>query len=157
LAALAWLIWSRPDDLAAIPGHLSRLPVSAWLGVFAFGLLSYALRFLRWHLLLTHLGHRIPPGRQALLYLAGFGLAMTPGKLGETVRSAYLVPLGVPVGHSLAAFLTERLVDVLLVCLLANLALAHLLTHPAWSALVGAVILALFALLRSRLLPLLAS
>lgn len=156
LAALGWLVWSRPEDLAAIPGHLGRLPAGAWLGVFALGLLSYGLRFLRWHLLLTHLGHRIPPRRQALIYLAGFGLAMTPGKLGETVRSAYLAPLGVPVGHSLAAFFTERLVDLLIISLLASLALAHLLAHPAWFGLVWAGVLALVALLRSRLLPFLA-
>lgn len=153
LAALGWLVWARPDDLAAIPGHLARLPAKAWLGVFALTLLSYALRFLRWHLLLTHLGHRIPLGRQALIYLAGFGLAMTPGKLGETVRSAYLVPLGVPLGHSLAAFFTERLADLLIVSLLASLALAPLLAHPVWFGVVWAGLLALLALLRSRLLP----
>lgn len=156
LAVLGWLAWSRPGDLLAIGQHLGRLPAGAWLGVFALGLLSYALRFLRWHLLLARLGHRLPPGRQALIYLAGFGLAMTPGKMGETVRSAYLAPLGVPVGHSLAAFLAERLADVLVVGLLASLALAHMLAHPAWFALVWVALLALLLLLRSRLMPLLA-
>ncbi len=157
LAALAWLVWKHPDDLAAIPAHLARLPARVWLGVLALALMSYLLRFLRWHLMLTHLGHHVPLRRQAVIYLAGFGLAMTPGKLGETVRSAYLAPLGVPVGHSLAAFFCERLIDLLVVGVLASLAMAHLLGDPLWFALALACVMGTVLLLRSRLMPLLAS
>jgi uncharacterized membrane protein YbhN (UPF0104 family) len=149
-AALAWLAWARPQDLLAVPDHLARLPLRAWLAVVALALWSYGLRFLRWHLLLRRLGHHVPLGRQALIYLSGFGLAMTPAKLGETVRSAYLLPLGVPLGHSLAALFVERIADVFAVALLAGLLATRFDAAPLWLSGVGAGLLAALVVSRAN-------
>jgi len=45
-------------------------------------------------------------------------LTSTPGKLGETFRSALLLPRGVGLPHSLAAFFADRLSDAIGVALL---------------------------------------
>lgn len=86
--------------------------------------MNFAIRALRWHFLLRTMGARVPPAVDGAVYLAGIGLSATPGKVGETVRSALLVRYGVPVGTSLAAFLADRLSDLHAVVLIALLPLA---------------------------------
>jgi uncharacterized membrane protein YbhN (UPF0104 family) len=61
--------------------------------------------------------------------LSGLALTSTPGKLGETFRSALLLPRGVGLPHSLAAFFADRLSDVIGVALLGTIA-ARLAGQP---------------------------
>lgn len=79
---------------------------------------AYLIRFARWHVLLAAMGHRLPMTEHLRIYLSGLSLNMTPGKLGETIRTALLLPRGVRASQSLAAFLADRLSDVLGVALL---------------------------------------
>lgn len=117
--ALTWLFGGAETMDAA------RRIGSGWILV---GLLlttmNFAVRALRWHFLLRAMGARVPPAVDGAVYLAGIGLSATPGKVGETVRSALLVRYGVPVGTSLAAFLADRLSDLHAVLLIALLPLA---------------------------------
>ena len=120
---------------------------------------SYAFRFARWQWLLWLLGHRLPAGFSARVYLGGLALSPTPGKVGETMRSALLLPHGVPLGDSLAAFFADRLSDVIGVAALAALvAAAGGSRQPVFetvAALTFATALAAAALLRGgRLQPL---
>ena len=80
--------------------------------------LTYGARFLRWRLLLARLGHSVADGVNLRIYLGGLALSSTPGKLGETLRSAFLHRLGVPWRDSLAAFFGDRLSDVIGMALL---------------------------------------
>lgn len=102
---------------------------------------SFGLRFQRWTVLLGVLGHRLPAGRHFLAYLSGFALTTTPGKAGEALRGYFLQREGVPFADSVAAFLAERLMDVLALCLL-----ALLLTALAPSLLPAALALAALSL-----------
>jgi uncharacterized membrane protein YbhN (UPF0104 family) len=79
---------------------------------------SYLFRFARWQLILLGLGHSLPTVFSLRVYLAGLALTTSPGKLGETLRSALLLQHGVPLPHSLAAFFADRLGDVIGVALL---------------------------------------
>ena len=74
---------------------------------------SYASRFARWQWLLRLLGHRLPAGFSVRVYLGGLALSPTQGKVDETMRSAPLLPHGVPLGHSLTAFFAGRWSDVI--------------------------------------------
>lgn len=80
--------------------------------------LTYGVRFLRWRLLLARLGQRVADGVNLRIYVGGLALSSTPGKLGETLRSAFLHRLGVPWRDSLAAFFGDRLSDVIGMALL---------------------------------------
>lgn len=79
---------------------------------------AYVLRFARWHYTLFYLGCNVPVWVNFKIYLAGMSLTASPAKLGETVRSALLLPYGVKVQFSLAAFFADRATDVLGVSLL---------------------------------------
>ena len=155
LLAYGAMVWMA--DGQQVGAAMARLPTGWWLGVAGLSCLNYGVRFLRWQGLLLALGHRLPWRRSLVIYLAGFALTLTPGKAGETVRSLYLRPLGVDFGHSVAAFVVERLFDLLAVASLASLAALALGTQGPWVWTAALACLAVALLLRSRWLPWLTS
>ena len=134
MAALvfAWLA-GRGDWTGALALVRQQGQGLVWLGM-AVCALSLVLRAARWRLLLLRLGHRLSLTLHLRVYLAGIALSATPGKIGETWRSALLRGRGVPVSRSLAAFVTDRLSDVIGLAALGGLA--------AWASGRGAVWLA---------------
>lgn len=137
ITVIAYLALVQPVALTDLLQQIRNLSPWLWLQWLSLIVISYACRFMRWHLFITALGHRVPVGRQLHIYLAGFAMAVTPGKAGETVRSLYLRGWGVGYGHSVAAFVAERLLDLLTVGLLATMAIGWLLPGQhlwAWAA-----------------------
>lgn len=100
---------------------ISRLSFGSLFFPVCLSMLSYLFRFLRWRLILNQLGYKISAKSDFIYYLSGFALTMTPGKSGETIRSAFLLEAEVPVKSSLSAFIIERFFDLLIVGLLASL------------------------------------
>lgn len=126
LAGLAAWLWhdpalgaGLPDQLARIRTALGQLGWTALAVVCALSCVNYALRILRWILYLRVLGVRLPWRQHALLYLAGFALTFTPAKGGEAIRSLWYQRLGVNVSLTLAAFVSERLMDLVAMLVLA--------------------------------------
>jgi uncharacterized protein (TIRG00374 family) len=111
------------------------------------------MRFNRWYYFLSPLNHNISIKQHLLIYFSGFALTTTPAKAGETVRSLFLTKLNIKVSQSLAAFFSERLLDVLAVTILALLTLTSMNTDLEVTAYVaGVVILAVFILFKSKAL-----
>ncbi len=89
-------------------------------------LANYLIRFLRWHYYLHVIGVKNVPRRDSLMiFLSGFSLTMTPGKLGEVLKSFLLKNrYGTPVSYSASIVFAERLTDVVGVVILAAAGLA---------------------------------
>jgi uncharacterized membrane protein YbhN (UPF0104 family) len=119
LLYLGAIVWSGSAQTFA---SLAAIGAGTMLAGTAIASVCYFVRFARWHAILARLGHRLPVGFDLRVYLAGLALTTSPGKLGETIRSALLLPRGVPVPHSLAAFFGDRLSDVIGVALLGAVA-----------------------------------
>lgn len=99
------------------------LPVVAI--VFALSLLNYILRFYRWHLYLKHLNYAIPFLENFKIYLSGFALTTTPGKIGEVLRGHFLKSYDVSWNHTLAIIMSERLSDLLIILVLSMLGIFY--------------------------------
>jgi uncharacterized protein (TIRG00374 family) len=88
----------------------------AWTFAAALGLSSanYLLRFLKWQYYLARLGIRgIPRVDSLLVFLSGFVLTVTPGKVGEVFKSAVLSQThGIPAARTAPIVFAERLTDV---------------------------------------------
>lgn len=153
LAAAAYLgfaLWSGWRDVVHAVGQVGLAGVAVAL---ALSLLNYGLRFLRWQLYLGAMGHPVPAWPSLRIYLAGFALTTTPGKAGEALRGVLLRRWGVPYPASLAAFLSERLSDLLAVVLLTLFGLsAYPAAGPAIAFGGAAVLAALLALSHQGLL-----
>ena len=108
-------------------------------------LLNYALRFLRWSMYLQALRINVPLRVSLPVFLAGLALAITPGKVGELLKSVWLSQRsGVPVAASAPAVVMERLTDVISVALLGLTGV--LLLPPAMAIVIGAVLVVGMAL-----------
>jgi hypothetical protein len=52
---------------------------------------NYLLRFIKWHYFLGQVGvEKLRVLESARLFVAGFPLAVTPGKVGETLKGVWL-------------------------------------------------------------------
>lgn len=139
-------------DLEAFGAAASALPSALWVQVAGLSVMSYLLRFARWHHFIVALGHKVAVLRNLEIYLAAFALTLTPGKAGETIRSVYLHPYGVSHPHSIGAFVSERLLDLIAVGALASLAISMFTEERPWMLAAIASILTMVLLLRTRLL-----
>lgn len=115
---LAALLWA--DSKNQVFYGISQIGF-ALAFVASISLISYIIRFCRWHWLLCRARHNTSVVRGFLSYMAGFAFTATPGKVGELVRIRYLTPLGVPPEVTLSAFIFERAVDLIVVLMLASL------------------------------------
>ena len=119
----------NPGDVWALAKSLTG-PV--WILMLSFLGISWLLRFLRWQRYLSWLGHAVQPGRSLAYYVGGFAFTVIPAKAGEVVRSVYLKAENVPYRSSIAAFLAERLLDVVVLVLLSTaILLEYLGVYPA--------------------------
>ena len=118
-------------------------------GAAALSLLNYTFRILRWRFYLFRLGHTVSRTFAAWTYIAGFAYTLSPGKVGEIMRARYYLPLGIPLKDVTAAFVAERLMDVLAMIVLAGgliLASGHYTALAAGAAAVALTGLAVLAL-----------
>ncbi|MFC4161797.1 lysylphosphatidylglycerol synthase transmembrane domain-containing protein [Chitinimonas lacunae] len=120
LAALGYLALSLWAGWREVLAAVQLAGIGLLFGI-ALTTLNFALRYLRWRCYLAGLGHRLPWGEGCLIYLAGFSLTTTPMKLGETLRGLLSLRHGVPLGQSLAIFVSERLLDLAIVLALVAL------------------------------------
>jgi uncharacterized membrane protein YbhN (UPF0104 family) len=111
----------------------------AWISiVWALGLssINYLLRFWKWELALGWLdvrggsGGLHPPtqlklGRSLEIYLAGLSMSVTPGKVGEVLRSVLLrASNGVPFTRTAPIVVADRLSDLIALVVLALIGIA---------------------------------
>ena len=123
--------------------------------VLALVLGNYALRFVKWQSFLGYLGLRVPAGPSLLIFLSGLLLSVTPGKLGELLKSGLLrESYGVPVTTSAPVVFAERLTDFFALILLALFGVASFGYGAGVIVAVAAVSVAMVATIASRRLSL---
>lgn len=110
-------------DLQEVVQTLEEFNWAIFPLILVFTLFNYSLRFAKWHFYLGQLGVRNFPIRQsARLFVAGFPLAMTPGKVGEVLKGVWVKQAtGLPVAKGVSAIVAERISDGLAVLLLSTL------------------------------------
>jgi len=102
-----------------------------WLGAsICLMLLTYVGRALRWEVMLRPLGRKLKIWRLTYDTAIGFTAVVLLGRAGELVRP-YLISLssGIPFSSQVAAWLLERMLDLLVVLLLFGFALTRIHTH----------------------------
>lgn len=112
------LFWGSSGEAIA---YLTGLSLDTLILVVLLVSVGYLLRFVRWHLYVRELGYSVPIGVNFRVFLASFLMSISPGKIGEAIKSYFLKEeLDVPVTPTLAGFFCERFTDVLSMILLAS-------------------------------------
>ncbi len=121
VGASAWA--GRGQALAA----LRALPPSIIPVLLAMSVFNYTMRGTRWLLFSRAIGVEVPMRANALIYVAGFALTTTPGKLGEALRLWLLkTGYGSRYDRTVTLLVADRLADALSTCLLLALTVAWL-------------------------------
>ncbi|MGD0807169.1 MAG: lysylphosphatidylglycerol synthase transmembrane domain-containing protein, partial [Anaerolineales bacterium] len=152
LVMLALAFWS---DLTSLETILSRFRWEFFPLALGCTLFNYVLRFGKWHYYVRRVGARdIYPAESARLFVAGFPLAVTPGKVGEALKALWLSEWSdeVTFSRGLPVVLAERFSDGLAV--LALSALGVFAVPALWPAFLVALILSLSIVVLSQIRPL---
>lgn len=117
-------------------------------------LFNYILRFGKWHFYLHQIGVRqIPPLESLKLFVGGFPLAVTPGKVGEVLKAVWVNHRsGLPVPKGVSVVVAERISDGLAVLLLSTLGVV---AYPQyWPAFLVILVLLITLIILSQIRPL---
>jgi uncharacterized protein (TIRG00374 family) len=110
-------IWANARQVADALARF-RWSLAALACLLAAG--NYLVRFGRWQVYLRVLGLEVAAKDSLLVFLAGFSLTVTPGKLGEAVKAFLLrASHGFPVARTAPIVVAERVTDLLALLLLA--------------------------------------
>jgi uncharacterized protein (TIRG00374 family) len=117
-------VWS---DWPAVRQSLGKVEVGYLPLILALSLANYLLRFANWQFYLRCLGLRHLRRRDSfLIFLSGFSMALTPGKVGELIRPYLLKErYGVPISKTGIIVLVDRLADVAALLILAAAGAFH--------------------------------
>ncbi len=106
---LVLAVLSGLDALRAALAGFDYLLVPAILGLVS---LSYVVRFGRWVYYLRLLKVRVPAVQNVAIFVAGLSMTISPGKLGEVLKSVFLKDAaGTPVARTAPAVVAERATD----------------------------------------------
>jgi uncharacterized protein (TIRG00374 family) len=106
---LALAVLSGFGDLSAALDNFDLALVPLILGLV---LLSYAGRFLRWLYYLRVLKVSVPLGLNVAIFAAGLSMTISPGKLGEVLKSIFVrQATGAAVARTAPAVVAERATD----------------------------------------------
>jgi uncharacterized protein (TIRG00374 family) len=119
---LVVFVLSISSDAPRLLGVLERFRWTVLPLVVALALANYCLRFVKWqyYLAVLEIGP-ITLKQSATIFVAGLSMVITPGKVGEFLKS-YLLRYhqGVPIGRSAPIVMAERLTDGIAMVLLAS-------------------------------------
>lgn len=113
LGALVFSIIIFIGDYQKVKSEFFKIRFSTLLVLLLFSFGNYLVRFLKWSIFLRMLSIKVKSSDSMLIFFAGLSMALTPGKLGETIKS-YLLRTIEKVGlkTSLPIILIERLTDL---------------------------------------------
>jgi len=136
-----------------------------WIWVLPILLLSlgnYLVRFARWEYYLRVLRIRIPTWTSLSVFMAGLAMTITPGKVGEFLKSYLLKETDrIPMTRSAPVVFMERVTDLLALVLLASVGVGTYYEKGVWilvgagaAMVVGVLVLQSRPLCRALLRPL---
>lgn len=110
-------------DLREVSRTLLQFRWEYYLIALGLTLINYTLRFFKWHFYLGQIGVHKPAWFQSLrMFVSGFPLAVTPGKVGEVLKGVWINRIyHVPVGRGVSVVVAERISDGLAVMILSML------------------------------------
>lgn len=154
LAFAVLLLFGFVGDIREMTEMIKNFHWSIFPIVLLFTLFNYTLRFFKWHYFLGQVGVKnLPLLESARLFVAGFPLAMTPGKVGEILKGVWVYQkTGVPAARVVPVIVAERITDGLAVLLLSTLGV---IAYPQyWTAFVIILVLLLFVIIVTQIRPL---
>jgi len=151
IAVVAYFLLIIFGDTDLVIASIGAIHVSMYLLLLLLSLLSYFLRMMRWVIFMRHLSVEMSLSTHSIIYFSGYALTLTPGRIGETVRSVFLKKLGVCYPKTFAAFFSERFLDVLVVSSLSGLGILYFPEYQSGAVIFYMIVVVVYFLARTRL------
>jgi uncharacterized protein (TIRG00374 family) len=151
---LVFVALALAGDLRQVSGKVRQFRWELFPLVLCLTLFNYTLRFGKWHFYLRQIGARNLPMREsARLFVGGFPLAVTPGKVGEVLKAVWIQQkTGIPTARGVAVVVAERISDGLAVLLLSTVGV--IASPRYWPAFAAVLALLLGVVIVSQVRPL---
>jgi len=125
IGAAVYAFFAVRSEWSEVAGALGAFAWELAPALLALSLANYALRFVRWEIYLRMLDIRVPLGSSLSIFLSGLAMTITPGKVGEFLKSYLLKEAhDVPMATSAPVVFVERVGDLLGLVLLASVGVA---------------------------------
>jgi uncharacterized protein (TIRG00374 family) len=112
-------------DVRELGSRLAGFGWWAFAAAIGLALFNYGVRLVRWELYLRHRRIVLPRWQSGLIFVAGFALSVTPGKIGELIKSYLLRETNrVPLAQSAPIVIAERVTDLAALLILAAIGFA---------------------------------
>jgi glycosyltransferase 2 family protein len=112
LGVAVYLVLAIVSGFGSLTAALDSFNVALVPVILGLVLLSYAGRFLRWLYYLKLLKVSVPLPTNAAIFAAGLSMTISPGKLGEVLKSVFVRQAsGAPVARTAPAVVAERVTD----------------------------------------------
>jgi uncharacterized protein (TIRG00374 family) len=151
LVILALALFS---DIREVSGHIFTYHWHLFPIVLGLTLINYTLRGIKFHYYLRQIGaDKIPIRESFRLFIAGFPLAVTPGKIGEALKGVWIHnQTGVAISKGISVVVAERISDGLAVLLLSTMGI---IAYPQyWPVFVTVLIILLSLIIITQIRPL---
>ncbi len=112
LGVAVYLVLAVLSGLEDLSSALSNFRLSLVPVIFGLVTLSYVVRFVRWSYYLRLLKATMPMRPNVAIFAAGLSMTISPGKLGEVVKSIFIRQVnGAPIARTAPAVVAERATD----------------------------------------------
>jgi len=146
--ALVYAAIALFTDARGLFASLASFPIGVFFAALGLSIINYALRFAKWQLYLKKLSFAVPTAASFTIFIAGMSMSVTPGKIGEVLKSMLLKErYDLPVARSAPIVFAERLTDLLGLFVIAGVGIATFdFGRPAFAAALVMVALLIFIL-----------
>jgi len=112
LGVAVYLVLAVVSGFGSLSAALEDFDLALVPAILGLVLLSYAGRFFRWLYYLRILKVSVPLGVNGTIFASGLSMAISPGKLGEVLKSVFVRQAsGAPVARTAPAVVAERATD----------------------------------------------
>jgi uncharacterized membrane protein YbhN (UPF0104 family) len=114
---LAILFYVQVDPVIAA---ISSLPYWILPAMISMSFLNYLIRYVKWQYYLRRIDVNLSRADSLSIFLAGFTLTTTPGKMGEAVKGVFINDIdGTPLAKTAPVVVSERATDLIAMVILA--------------------------------------
>ncbi len=120
VAMVVYLVFAFISDFDRVATAISSIEWWVIPTMMTLSLLNYLFRYVKWQYYLNRIEVNLTHSDSFGVFLAGFTLTVSPGKIGEAIKGYFINEIdGTPIAKTVPVVVAERITDLLAMILLA--------------------------------------
>ncbi|MFX0044349.1 MAG: lysylphosphatidylglycerol synthase transmembrane domain-containing protein [Candidatus Hermodarchaeota archaeon] len=125
IAMIVYLVFAFISDFERVATAISTIEWWVLPTMMMLSLLNYVFRYVKWQYYLHRIDVKLSHPDSFGVFLAGFTLTVSPGKIGEAIKGYFINEIdGTPIAKTVPVVVAERITDLLAMVLLAMIGFA---------------------------------